>query len=194
MYCINNMYTFSYEVDKSKFIGNIFRVDSEEDFMKKLDSIKEEYPKATHYCYAYRLIDTYKMSDDGEPSSTAGSPIFNVIESNDLYKTAIVVVRYFGGVKLGAGGLVRAYTKAASNLIEKSRLNKLIPACQITMTINYDNIKIIDALLKKCNAEIVNKEFEELVEYSVIIAKEDLNKINNINFEIIKDTMIEINA
>ncbi len=194
MFIINNMYTYTYEVSKSKFIGNIFRIESEEDFQKKLDSIKEEFPKADHYCYAYRLLDTYKMDDDGEPSSTAGSPIYNVIESNELYNTAIVVVRYFGGTKLGAGGLVRAYTKAASNLIEENRLNKLIPACQITMTINYDNIKMIDNMLKNCNAEITSKEFEELVIYSVVIAKDDLEKIKNITFEIVKDTMIEINA
>lgn len=194
MFSINNMYTYTYEVNKSKFIGNIFRVESEEDFTKKLDSLKEEYPKADHYCYAYRLLDTYKMSDDGEPGSTAGSPIYNVIESNELYNTAIVVIRYFGGTKLGAGGLVRAYTKAASNLIEKDRLNKLIPACQISMTINYDNINMVDAMLKNCNAEIISKEFEELVIYSAIVAKDDLDKIQNVNFEIVKDTMIEINA
>ena len=147
MFTINNMYEYTLEVNKSKFIGIIFKINSNEDFNEILDSIKNKYPKATHYTYAYRLINYYKMSDDNEPSSTAGAPIFNVIESNNLYNVGIVVVRYFGGIKLGAGGLVRAYSKTASNLIDKDRLNKLVEAVEIKITFNYDQSKVIDNIL-----------------------------------------------
>ena len=194
MFTINNMYEYTLEVNKSKFIGIIFKINSLEDFDKMLDSIKTKYPKATHYTYAYRLIDYYKMSDDGEPSSTAGAPIFNVIESNNLYNVGIVVVRYFGGIKLGAGGLVRAYSKTASNLIEDNRLNKLVEAVEIEITFNYDQSKVIDNLLNNCNCKIIDKDYKEDIIYHIIISKDDLDKLNKYNINIIKDTILEINA
>ncbi len=194
MFIINDTYTYNYEINKSKFIGLIFKVYSTVEFNKKLDEIKDEYPKATHYCYAYRLIDTYKMSDDGEPSSTAGAPIYNVIEANDLYNTAIVVVRYFGGIKLGAGGLVRAYSKTSANLIEKNRLNKLVESYQIEIQFSYENMKLLDNILANCNMEFITKEFDSIVHYLINISKEDLPKLNNFTYEITKDTMIDINA
>ncbi len=194
MYTINDQYIYNYEINKSKFIGVIFKINSVDEFNTKLDKIKQDYPKATHYCYAYRLIDSYRINDDGEPSSTAGAPIYNVIESNNLYNTAIVVVRYFGGIKLGAGGLVRAYTKAAANLIDINHFNKLIDAYEIKIVLSYDNIKNIDNILKNCNIKIINKSFDDLITYNIIISKEDLNKLDNYSYEIIKDTMLEVNA
>ena len=193
MFSINNTYTYELEVNKSRFIGIIFKINSIDEFNLKLDSIKKDYPKATHYCYAYRLIDYYKSSDDGEPSSTAGAPIFNVIDNNHLYNTGIVVVRYFGGVKLGAGGLVRAYTKTASNLVLNEHLNKLIEAYELSITFDYDNLKSIDNILSKCNYKLLNKEFLDNITYHIILYKNDIDKIHNYTYEIIKDTMLEIN-
>ncbi len=114
MYIINNTYEYVLEVNKSKFIGIIFKVSNVIDFNNMVNSIKEKYPKATHYVYAYRFINEFKSSDDGEPGGTSGMPIFNVIDKENLFNTAIVVVRYFGGIKLGAGGLFRAYMDAAN--------------------------------------------------------------------------------
>lgn len=102
------------EVKKSKFYSGAFVVKTKEDCEKILLELQKEHKKATHICYAYSLCNTAKMCDDGEPSGTAGKPILNVIEKKKLQNIMIVVIRYFGGVKLGAGGLVRAYTKAAS--------------------------------------------------------------------------------
>ena len=194
MFTINNMYEYTLEVNKSKFIGIIFKINSTDDFNEILDSIKIKYPKATHYTYAYRLIDYYKMSDDNEPSSTAGAPIFNVIESNNLYNTGIVVVRYFGGIKLGAGGLVRAYSKTASNLVYEDRLKRLVEAVEVKITFNYDQSKVIDNILNNCNYQIINKEYLEDIIYHIIISKDDLDKLNQYNLNIIKDTILEINA
>lgn len=109
------------EIKKSKFIGYVYKVDNFSDIKNILDTLKVEHRKASHICYAYKLIgDNYteKAFDDGEPNGTAGKPILNVINKQNLSNIMIVVVRYFGGIKLGAGGLVRAYTKAASHALQ----------------------------------------------------------------------------
>ena len=97
----------------SKFISFIFRVYSKNEVNDYIDKIKKEYPNATHYCYGYVIDNDIKSSDDGEPSRTAGAPILNQITGNNLNYTLIIVVRYFGGIKLGVGPLTRAYGKVA---------------------------------------------------------------------------------
>ena len=107
------------EIKKSKFYSYLYNVNSANDVAKTLENLKKEHKKATHICYAYKIVDgveIVKFSDDGEPSGTAGRPILNVIEKKNLKNVLICVVRYFGGIKLGAGGLVRAYSKCASSL------------------------------------------------------------------------------
>lgn len=106
---------------KSKFIGYIYKINSIIDIKKVLEDLAKEHKKATHICYAYKIVgENYaeKAFDDGEPSGTAGKPILNVINKQGLSNILIVVVRYFGGVKLGAGGLVRAYSKTASEVLK----------------------------------------------------------------------------
>ena len=97
-------------------------VDNIEDINNILNNIKNEYKDATHYCYAYIIDNTKRFNDDGEPGGTAGMPILNVIEQNNLNHVLIVVVRYFGGIKLGAGGLVRAYSKISYECIKQDKL------------------------------------------------------------------------
>lgn len=106
------------EIKKSKFYSEIYKVETKEDCNKIIESLKKDHKKATHICYAYILSNTAKFCDDGEPSGTAGRPILNVLEKKNMTNVMVVVIRYFGGVKLGAGGLVRAYTKSASNAIK----------------------------------------------------------------------------
>ena len=109
------------EIKKSKFFGYLFDVNSLEEVTKILEKLKKEHKKATHICYAYKIKngqEIVKFNDDGEPSGTAGRPILNVIEKKNLQNIMVCVVRYFGGIKLGAGGLVRAYTKCASDLFK----------------------------------------------------------------------------
>ena len=109
------------EIKKSKFYGYMFKVHSQEDVEKHLKELKAEHKKAKHICYAYKVYEPVfmvKAFDDGEPSGTAGKPILNVIEKKDLNNIVIFVVRYFGGIKLGAGGLTRAYSKTASSLFD----------------------------------------------------------------------------
>ena len=104
-----------------------------------------------------------------------------------------MVVRYFGGVKLGAGGLVRAYTKTASNLVYNEHLNKLVEAYELSITFDYDNLKSIDNILTKCNYKLLNKDFLDNITYHILLDKNDIDKIHNYTYEIIKDTMLEIN-
>ena len=112
-------------INKSKFICELLYINNQDEIDSKLKDIKHKYKGATHYCYAYIYDNNKRFNDDGEPGGTAGMPILNVLENNNLNHVLCVVIRYFGGIKLGAGGLVRAYTKSASeviklvNLIEK---------------------------------------------------------------------------
>ena len=114
------------EIKKSKFFGYYFNVESADEVKEILENLKKENKKATHVCYAYRITkDQYleKAFDDGEPSGTAGKPILNVIQKQNLSNVLLVVVRYFGGIKLGAGGLVRAYSKTASEIVKELKIN-----------------------------------------------------------------------
>jgi uncharacterized YigZ family protein len=102
------------EIKKSKFIGLYYEVESIEEAKEVLESLKKEHKKARHMPYAYKIGNTAKKTDDKEPSNTAGLPIYNIIERKQLNNCLVVVIRYFGGIKLGAGGLLRAYSEAAN--------------------------------------------------------------------------------
>ena len=109
---IRNQTEFEIVINKSRFIGLLIPISDVEEVPLYLEEARELYPNATHYCYAY-IIDQYKKaSDDGEPSKTAGMPMLNVLEKNELDHVLAIVIRYFGGIKLGAGGLVRAYSQS----------------------------------------------------------------------------------
>jgi uncharacterized YigZ family protein len=111
-----NEYTL--EIKKSKFIGYYYQVESIEEIEIILENLKKEHKKAKHFPYAYKINGQIKKSDDKEPSGTAGMPILNIIDRNDLNYALIVIVRYFGGIKLGAGGLLRAYSNTAKECIK----------------------------------------------------------------------------
>ena len=107
----------------SKFIGFAFPVDDEEDLKKSLQKIREEHPKATHHCYAFRLGmkgENYRANDDGEPSGSAGLPIYNQLLAHDITNVLVIVVRYYGGTKLGVSGLVKTYKESAKITLEEA--------------------------------------------------------------------------
>ena len=190
------MYTISIDnkneiiIKNSKFIGLIYKLDNA-NINTILDHIRKEYPDATHYCYAYIYENSQKSNDDGEPSGTAGIPILKVLEANNLTNTLVVVVRYFGGIKLGANGLIRAYTKVTSNLIKETPLVELIDGFNLDITFDYSKIKEIDYLLK--NEKINNKTFDNTITYNISINKDflDIIKLNNITYKNIKGIKIE---
>ena len=164
-------------------------VDNIEDINNILNNIKNEYKDATHYCYAYIIDNTKRFNDDGEPGGTAGMPILNVIEQNNLNHVLIVVVRYFGGIKLGAGGLVRAYSKISSGCIKQAKLAILEDGYLVSIKLNYNNIKDVDNLLK--NEKIIDKSFMEDITYKVLITKNNIDLIKNLDYEILKEMQIK---
>ena len=110
--------TYTLEIKKSKFIAYYYQIDTIEEVKELLENLKKEHKKARHIPYAYKIDNNIKKSDDKEPSGTSGMPILNIIEKNNLNHTLIAIVRYFGGIKLGSGGLIRAYLNTAKEVIK----------------------------------------------------------------------------
>lgn len=113
--------TYTYEIKKSKFIAFFYEINTKEEVTTILETLKKEHKKARHIPYAYKIDNLIRKSDDKEPSNTAGTPIYNLIEINNLNHIFIAVVRYFGGIKLGAGGLTRAYLHTAKEVIKERK-------------------------------------------------------------------------
>ncbi len=177
MNSVDNDYINTYVVNKSKFISILCPVNNIEDITYKLTYYKDKYKNATHYCTAY-IIDNYsKYNDDGEPSGTAGMPILNILKKNNLNHILCIVIRYFGGVKLGSGGLIRAYSTAVKEVIDISNIITLCEGYLITIKFAYNNNKVIDNLLEN---KVVKKAFAEDVYYTFEISKERFTKINDI--------------
>ena len=179
-------------IKNSKFICYQYKVKDLDEIYNILNNIKEEHKDATHHCYAYILDNIKKSSDDGEPGGTAGIPILKVLENNNLNYILAIVVRYFGGIKLGAGGLVRAYTKSVTSTLTEDNIVELLQGYNIDIEFNYNQVKEIDYLLK--NITINKKEFNTNIKYNIDIPLDFLEiiKNNHINYQIIKEIYIEI--
>ena len=157
------------EIKKSKFIANIIKVENEEDAKEKLTELKKKYRDARHNCFSYRVMqiegDNAKLverfSDDGEPSGTAGAPMLDLLRGNELTNVLVVVTRYFGGILLGTGGLVKAYTDATKEAIAKIKVQDKILGCKYKVVINYDDLKDVKYLCEKNNIRINNIEYLE---------------------------------
>lgn len=170
------------EINKSRFIGTIYPVLSKDDVKHLLFELKKVYPKANHYCYAAILGDrgdTHMASDDGEPQKTAGVPILDVLKHHMITNACVVVIRYFGGIKLGSGGLIRAYAKTAASVIDKAKLyeKKIFDVYEITF--DYPLIDTIDHYFDQ-SASIINKTFLKDVTYEVIFDKKDASMLDEI--------------
>lgn len=191
MYTISNNSKYELIIKNSKFITILYKINNEDIIKDILNNVKEIYPDATHYCYAYIIGNQKKSSDDGEPSKTAGMPILKVLENNQLNHILAIVVRYFGGIKLGANGLIRAYSKCTSNALKENTIKELIQGYNINITFPYQDLKKIDYLLK--DIKINSKTFDNSIIYNLDIPTTFLNTIinNNIPYQIIKDIYIE---
>ena len=160
------------EIKKSRFIVNAAPVISAEQAAQFIDSISD--PNATHNCWAWKIGQKYRFNDDGEPTSTAGRPILSAIEGQDCDQVVIVVTRYFGGIKLGTGGLIRAYGGSASHCLQQATLIELIARITLQFHCYYNEWPIIENRLKELNAIIENQEFDaEGVKVSVAITKDN---------------------
>ena len=176
-------------IKNSRFITILIKINDKDKVNSFLQDIKIKYPKATHYCYGYIINDYKKSSDDGEPSGTAGIPILNVLEKENITNILAIVVRYFGGIKLGAGGLVRAYSKAVREAIKNSNLIELANGKKIEINFNYSDEKNINYILKE--EQIIDKVYSDKVTYIALIKDNILEKLKNFNYKVLEDTYIE---
>lgn len=153
-----------YKEKGSKFIAYAFPVRSEDDVSQYLEQVKSEHFKARHHCYAYLIgldRELFRFNDDGEPSGTAGRPIFGQIQSFDLIDILIIVVRYFGGTKLGASGLIHAYKEAAKCALDGARVVEKFLCDIFLMEFQYDQMGNIMNIIKSLDLNITEKKFEK---------------------------------
>ncbi|SFU65239.1 uncharacterized protein, YigZ family [Butyrivibrio sp. M55] len=165
---------------KSRFIGSSYIVESVEDAEKKIAEVSKKYWDARHNCYAYVIgknSENTRCSDNGEPSGTAGKPILEVITGAGLTNTLVIVTRYFGGVLLGTGGLVRAYTQAAQAAIAASETGEMVYARQLTVEVAYNMINNVKYFLEQNKISISDPRYTENVQYDICVKEEDKEKI-----------------
>lgn len=185
---------------KSKFIAHIFYVETPEEADNYIKEIKKKYHDARHNVFAY-AIETgdggiaVKYNDDGEPQGTAGSPILKIVLEQGLSNILVIVTRYFGGILLGTGGLVRAYSDATLKALEKTEYIEKIIGYKVKICVEYDQLDELKYYANKSNLKIVNIEYLENVEVNVEMPKEKLDELTNNNskktFKILKYDILE---
>ena len=165
-----------FEEKKSKFRGYIKPVSSKEEAENFIDSIKGKHPDATHNCSAYKVTENgqeyYKVDDDGEPGGTAGKPIGEIMNLLDVDNLVVVVTRYFGGIKLGAGGLVRNYAKAAKLAVQESGIIEYVHLKKYVADFSYDKVNEVEGIINSSGGKILEKEFMDKVTFRVMIKDE----------------------
>ena len=201
MYRINDVIENKIIIQKSEFITHLYRVNNIEEINMILETVRKKYYDATHNCYAYILGDNQdiqKCSDDGEPAKTAGSPMMDVLKKNNMTNILAIVTRYFGGILLGAGGLVRAYSSSVSEALKNAKLYDTIDVVEFMITISYPqynnilNIKEITILDTSFTDNViiigcVSKDYYKNL--SEILYQ---NKIDASSLKIIKESLKEI--
>lgn len=179
MYFVKEETTQTFEEKKSKFIAFLTSYNNFNSLMEKL---KEEHPKARHYVYAYRYLNEYDQivencSDDGEPKGTSGKPSLAVLSGNELINSAVIIVRYFGGVKLGTGGLVRAYSDAVNLVIKNSDLILYEKLEIVNIDVEYSLLSKTEYILNSLDIKILDKEFQNSVLLKLSLTLEQLEEL-----------------
>ena len=166
-------------ISKSKFITTLTPISSQEDAIEKLNIIKKKYSDATHNCYAYISSQNaleQKFSDDGEPQGTAGVPILEVLKKRKVYMTLAVVTRYFGGIKLGASGLVGAYSSCVASAIDKAKIVEYKESNGFVVHTDYSTYKKIQEIIGNYNGQVQDIEYLDKIIVNAIIPKEDVEE------------------
>ncbi len=179
MQFVQKEYNVTVEIKKSKFITYLFPYEKFNDVMEKL---KNEHPKARHFVYAYRYLNEFEQivensSDDGEPKGTSGKPSLAVMAGMDIINSGVIVVRYFGGIKLGTGGLVRAYGDAVNEVLNSATLVEYKKLIEKKLIFEYSYLSKVEYLLEKYDIIIVKKVFEIDVIFFIQASKEQLEKL-----------------
>ena len=184
-FSINEDATYQIVIKKSKFIANVFYVESEEEAENKIKQIKKKYYDAKHNCFAFSIIiqenknEYKKCSDDGEPSGTAGLPILNIIEKRKLSNIVVIVTRYFGGILLGTGGLTRAYSDATIGALENAKIVKIESGKELSVEINYNQNKNFMLFCKKNDINILEEKYQENIIYKIGINERQYSNLKN---------------
>jgi len=168
---------------KSKFIAYAFPVQNTEDVKSYIQQLKKTHHNARHWCYAYRLgIEkiTERANDDGEPSNSAGTPILNQIKAKNLTNTLVVVVRYFGGIKLGVGGLINAYKTATQLVLEQTKIIEKIRTRELEVVFSYNDINKVMRIIKENQLKIIKQNLLEKGHIIVKIRLDDYEKIKSV--------------
>lgn len=176
------------DIRKSRFLTFLFPIEDEEDFHEQLGQIKKDHPKATHHCTAYVLNEDstiQKNDDDGEPGGTAGIPMLEVLLQNELTYVAAVVVRYFGGIKLGSGGLIRAYSRSVAEALDKSQIIQNITQEMINLIMDYSQVDTFNYWLSQTDLPVtlLDTLYTDKVTFQLAIPIEDV--------EMVREALIE---
>lgn len=167
----------------SKFIGFVFPVDSEEEMKSALQKIKTEHPKATHYCYAFRIGlegENYRANDDGEPSGSAGLPIYNQLLAHDVTNILLIIVRYYGGTKLGVSGLVKTYKESAKLTLEQAEIITKELESDLEISFPFEEQNTVFTLLNKFDAKILDFDAQQNCTIKAKIKTSEKENISNI--------------
>lgn len=175
---INKIYSGTLEVKQSKFIAYLTPY---KDFNTTLNELKKKHPKARHFVVAYRYLNEFNQivehsSDDGEPKGTSGKPSLFVLQGSQIVNSAVIIVRYFGGTKLGTGGLVRAYSDAVNLVIQKAKLLEYKQEIEVKVYFEYSNIRMIEYECEELGIEIVEKSFDIGTIYTLKASEADMDK------------------
>ena len=153
--------TGEYEEKRSRFIGELWPVSSEEEAKARIAAVKKKYPDARHHCWAWILPDgSFRWSDDGEPGGTAGAPMLEILRGADLFGVLCVVTRYFGGTLLGSGGLVRSYSKAASMALADAGTEPDPEKTVLSITVPWESIDRIHRLVREYGGTLLASDYE----------------------------------
>src|SRR5882762_5917414 len=183
-YTIGKDATAEFKDRGSKFIGYAFPVSSVDGFSEKLNEVKKLHPKATHHCFAYRLgLDgnTFRVSDAGEPSGSAGRPILGQIDSKELVNVLVIVVRYFGGTLLGVPGLINAYKSAAALALQMTPLVQKQVEKEFTVQFDYTQINDIMTIVKQYNCRVIRQEMQLFCNMTIGIPR---NRVEEVSYKL----------
>ncbi|MCQ2737378.1 MAG: YigZ family protein [archaeon] len=189
MKTIDKFYQNQIDIKKSQFICRLYPVQTEKEAKEIIAKISEEFKDATHNCSAYYVSDGEGYDDDGEPGGTAGRPMLNVLKKNELQNSVAIVTRYFGGIKLGAGGLVRAYSKSVLETLAIAEIVEMEKYELFSFTFDYPHIKLVDSDLRAQKIDIIDKSYDANVTY--IVATENKERLDNLKEKLAKEVKID---
>lgn len=183
------------EEKKSRFIAEIFYIEDVNQAEEYIKQVKKRYFDARHHCYAYRIVQNNaikeKQSDDGEPSGTAGAPMLNILNKNQIVNVLVIVTRYFGGTLLGTGGLVKAYSEATLKAIENTEIVMQELGYEMQVTITYGDLEKFKYYAQKNSINIINIKYENNIVCTIEINKQEKEKLlMQENFNILKYAVI----